>query len=112
MREVSSDVMTDMLQKMAVTKCEKFLNRKNDKGETFLHQVIRMSRANGCEDLEDYQEFYDGGYNSHPNRDRGNYHKLLETLLMNGANPDIKTSDGKTCLHLATEKKYTFDDQY
>ena len=31
---------------------------------------------------------------------------------MHGANPDIKTKDGQTCLHLATEELYHDDYQY
>ena len=109
MQEVKLDFVTDILEKMAVTECENFLNRKDEKGDTFLHRLIRLSRANGCDELEAYDE-YDDGYDSYPDRYRGNYHKLIELLLMNGADADAKTKDGKTCLHMATENKFEFDD--
>ena len=112
MVEVKSNYLNNVLKSLTETECENMLNRVDEKGDTFLQRIIRISRANGCDDLEDYEVFHTENYYSYPNRFEGNYHELIETLLKHGASPDIKTKDGKTCLHLATDHKYTFDDYY
>ena len=116
MQEVKLDYVTKILENMAVTDRENSLNRKDENGDIFLHRLIKISRANGCNtSMEEYVKDWgtDSRYNyekvmiSFPDRYRGNYHKLIESLLVNGANADSKTKDGKSCLHLATEEKYT-----
>ena len=105
MQEVKLDYVTKILENMAVTDRENSLNRKDENGDIFLHRLIKISRANGCNtSMEEYVKDWgtDSRYNyekvmiSFPDRYRGNYHKLIESLLVNGANADSKTKDGKS----------------
>ena len=74
------------------------LNRVDEKGDTFLNRLIKISRASGRIDLNDYDdhgaatEFLSmsaslellsdyGMYSSFPNRYEGGYHELIEILL-------------------------------
>ena len=49
MNEVESESLNGLLEfELTESDCEYLLNMKNEKGDTFLHRVIRISRANGC----------------------------------------------------------------
>jgi len=120
-----SDYMNEISEKWSATELEKCLNRVDEKeatsvshcflsGDTFLHRVIRLCRLSGFKSEGDFDDYYNDYLRLDQPSDvyRENYHKLMSVLLEHGAKPDVKTKDGKTCLHLATENGYRWSDSY
>ena len=97
MQEVTPGYMNVVLEKMTATECEFFLNREDEKGETFLHQLIRISRVNESyvnEELKDYEKCFDDNYEMFPERYRGNYKVVLLKIhkkikIKNAKTPEI-----------------------
>ena len=86
MQEVTPGHMNIVLENMTATECEFFLNREDEKGETFLHQLIRISRVNDSyvnEELKDYEKCFDDNYDLFPERYRGNYKVVLLKIHKN-----------------------------